>query len=406
MRQTILSENQKKIGEVSNARDLVAMLSDAMKSTGEFKENQYDVKQASEAKAANDSLFQTKANEVIHTGNTGFGAELIQGAITTTDFLDMAPEADPGLSFFQGFHGRNMNKTTVVPAIGELGLHSVAAEWTGTTSAGPAGQLGIPTGRLPTNKVQINQAKYRFSVDVSDEESQFSIVNVIPLVQNKIANSAARTILAAFINGDTLLTTANINTSGLAPAAITPTEMPFYVGGNGLRKAAIAAGVQSIGALTFDKFVGTTFPLGMNGVVPQDLAYFVDVGTYNKARVITEFKDRAVNGLASTVINGAISNVAGSDMFINRYVPKSAATGIVDGLTPANNAFGSILAVHKYAIQYGFSGEYNLEIFRIPGEGWRVLGYYYMGHTVADSLTGMPTDANRMVSMGANVTIV
>jgi hypothetical protein len=371
-----------------------------MKSEG-FNESQYDLVKASEAKAARESLFQTKANEVVHTGNVGFGAELIQGAVTTTDFLDMAPDAEPGLSFFQGFQGRNMDLTSVVPTIGELGLHDLEAEWTDTGVNGSMAALGVPSGKLPTNKVTINQKQHLFSVDVSDAEVRFNLIDLATKLQKSLATSSARTMLSAILNGDTVATTANINTSGATPGA-----KNHFLGGNGLRKAAIAAGVQSIGTLTFDKLIGTTFPLGVNNAVPEDVALFMDRGSYNKSLVLTEFKDNSVNGKASTIIRGAVNNVAGADVFINRYIPKSLATGLVDGVTPANNAFGSILAVHKNAVQYGFNGEYQIEVLRIPGKGWRFLGFYYMGFAIADSLSGMPSDANRMVSMGANVTIV
>lgn len=399
MRTTVLTGAAKRISTVSSAEGLVSVLSEAMKSEG-FNENQFSVEKAAEAKAVSSKLFETKANEVIHTGNTGYGAELIQGAITTSDFLDLAPNAEPGLQFFKGFHGRNMDKTMKVPVLGELGLHDLSAEVTATTSSGPALWLGQPTGKLPTATVQIDQKKYDFQIDVSDEEVRFNIIDLVATLQRKLGVSAARTILATAINGDTTASTANINSLGVSPAATN-----YYLGANGLRKAAIAATADSIGTLSFANIMGVYADLGENGAMPEDVAYFMDRGTYNKAILLDEFKNQYVNGRDSTIITGAVTNIGGSDVFTNRYIKKSDADGKVDASTPANNTKGTLLAVHNSALQYGFNGDYSIEIFRVPTKGWRIAGYYYAGFATVDSLAASPTDASRFVAGGINITI-
>ena len=87
---------------------------------------------------------------------------------------------------------------------------------------------------------------------------------------------------------------------------------------------------------------------------------------------------------------------------MNRYLGLANAVGKVDFATPANNTKGQILAVHRDAVQYGFNGEYNLEMFRIPGKGFQVIGYYWMGFAIADNLAGV-TDPT--VSLAYNVTV-
>jgi hypothetical protein len=189
--------------DISSVGGFIEAVSLALKSEG-ASEDRYDFAKASEIKMAE---LETKANELVHTGNTGFGAELIPGAVQTTSFLDLAPRANDMISMFKGYQGSNLNKIEEVPIVGELGLHEIETEQTDDTQV----VVTTSTGKLPTAKVTINQKKVVFRVTVTDEEVRFaSVVDVVALMQRKLADSFSRTLVSAFINGDTV-TTANTN---------------------------------------------------------------------------------------------------------------------------------------------------------------------------------------------------
>jgi hypothetical protein len=59
------------------------------------------------------------------------------------------------------------------------------------------------------------------------------------------------------------------------------------------------------------------------------------------------------------------------------------------------------MAIHNSAIQYGYSGEYEIEIARVPGKWFQVFGHYFMGMGVASSLVGQ----NSTVALAINATI-
>ena len=61
--------------QAKNVKELATGLADVLKSEG-FEENQYDVEKVIEEKTSSLAM-ETKANEVMHTGNTGAGAELV-----------------------------------------------------------------------------------------------------------------------------------------------------------------------------------------------------------------------------------------------------------------------------------------------------------------------------------------
>ena len=99
----------KKIGEVTDVKSLISTVSAQLQAEG-YDEKAYNLEKALETKA-----LETKANEIMHTGNTGYGAELIPGAIQTTEFIDLVPQYSSFIGALRGNHGKNMNKIMQVP---------------------------------------------------------------------------------------------------------------------------------------------------------------------------------------------------------------------------------------------------------------------------------------------------
>lgn len=369
-----------KVGEVRNISELKGLISETMKKEGAG-ETAYDFEKASEIKMAQ---LQHKANEVIHTGNTGFGAELIPGAVQTTDFLDLAPKFSPMLSALRGYHGRNMDKTMEVPIVGEFDLHQKGTEFTGGSIVS---QIAAARAKLPTDKVTITQEQLILDADLSQHERQFTnVVDALALIQQKLAASFARTMDSVIINGDKTLT-ANTNINLIDG---TPTGVESYLIGDGLRKAALAGGALSsidAGTLDFQDFLDLVKLMGENASAPEDVFWLFNRPTHVKALNIQEFKDASLNGRGSTVVNGAITNFLGSDAFISRYLGRANGTGKVSA-TAGNNTKGQLMYVHRDAVQYGYSGEYQLELFRAPGIGWKVYGWAFAGFATNSGKAG------------------
>lgn len=375
-----------KVAEAKSTATLADGLSEVLKGMGRS-EAEYDVQKSLESKSA---MLETKANEIMHTTNTGFGAELVPGAVLSTDFIDMAPKVSPLLSFFQaGYHGRNLDKISEVPVIGELPLHQLMPEQ--TTGAFSFAQ-GL--GMMPTAKVTITQKERFFTVDISEYELRFAVVDLLSIIKKKLADSVANTMLSDFINGDTVLT-ANTNINLIDG---TPSATLSYTGADGLRKTAFAnSKATDVGALTFDDYIVLLNALG-NNAVNEDIIYIHSLIARNSALNIAEFKQAYVNGRASTALTGRLPDFLGASVADTRWVPSANATGKVSG-TASNNTKGSILAVHKSAVQHGTNGDYNIEVYRVPGKGLQVIGYYFYGHAINSSLAG--TDST--VALGYNI---
>ncbi len=381
-----------KIWEAKSASGLIDLISNTLKEEG-FEAKQYDIAEAIEFKKA--LGLETKANEVMHTTNTWFGAELVPGAVQTTDFLDLVPQFSSFIGRLKGFHGRNLNKIQEVSIIGALAKHKLGSEW--TTGAGAIKQ-GL--WKLPTDKVTLTQKKYEFSVDVSDEEFRFvNVLDIVATIQKKLARSAAETQEALILNGDTETgATWNINSDDEAPAADN-----YFLGANGLRKSAFAnSGTVDIGTMDFADFISMMSKLGKNATTPQDCIWLFEQSTLTKALGITEFLQAYTNGKSSTVFTGALSNILGYDVLSAYDFPKTEADGKVSFDTPANNVKWGCMFLNTNAVQYWYNGDYNIEVYRIPWQGWQILGYYYMGLATNEKKAG---ETDNMIALGYNVTL-
>lgn len=382
-----LKDGAIKIGQATNVAEFIKSVSAQLQVEGRD-EKSFDFDKACELKSAQMKL-ETKANEVEHSTNTGYGAELIPQAVQTTDFLDLTPSISGIVGAIRGFHGRNLNKIQEVPVIGRLAKHQLSSEW---TTGAPYTKIAQGTGLLPTAKVTLTQKKYLFSVDISDEEMRFvNVVDILTKTQEKLARSSAETIEALIINGDTVTAgTGNVNSDDGAPTATN-----YYLGADGVRKNALITNAAScavdVGSLDFDDFLSLQNKLGQYAAKPEDIFWVMNRATYNKSLGINELKQFLYNGKSSTVFTGSMTNMLGSDVFVSSEFGKTEADG-KQSVTASNNTKGGMILMHRDAVQYGFNGEYSMEIFRVPGFGWQVLGYYYMGLGIANLLAG-ETDA-------------
>ena len=379
-----------KIFEAKSGRDLVNGISAILKEKG-LDEKAYDVQKALEVKAA----------------NAGFGAELVADSVFTTDFIDVVSRVSPLFAALNGFHGRNMDQTMKVPVIGELPYHDLMPETTTSLMT-----FADAKAKLPTAYVTIEQKKFFLDVDISEEMNRFNnVVDIVAAVNRKLADSARHTQEAFAINGDiTTAATGNVNSDDGAPAATS-----YYLGGNGLRKAGLdTSNTVNVGTITFAQYLAILAELGDNYTDLSEIVFLDNPQTYVKSLGVSEFAEYSKNGKYSTVVTGAVTNIAGVDLITSKHFRLTEADGKIS-TTPANNVKGGILAFHKSALQYGYNGDYNLEVVRNPAKGWKIVGYYFMGiNTVnnakieggsAVSQAELKARLDSMVVLGINATV-
>jgi HK97 family phage major capsid protein len=347
--------------------------------------------------------YMKNANELMHTGNTGYGKELIPVEVLTQQVIDLVPKYSTFLPTLPGFHGTGLAISQKVPVIGEVGFFKGNTEPTTGAQAIPQ-----PSNRLATGEVQINQAPLLADVFITKRELNYSIVDLEALIKQRLAESLARTMESMLINADIETgSTGNINSDDQAPATTFATT-----GGaadhrllldHGLRELAINGSGLTVnaGALDMTDFIAVMNLLGDLASNPADLLWLFNRSTYNKALTLDAFAKANERGLASTIAGNAISNVFGADLFIARDLLKSEADG-KQSATPGNNTLGQFLLFHKAAIQHGYGQPFEIEVTRVAGKGVQLTATCEWGFAIAQLLAGS-TDS--VVGLARNITL-
>jgi len=337
--------------------------------------------------------METKANEVMNTGLTGGGAELVPDQVLAQEIFDAVPNYGTFVGALPGYHGAGMAKKVTVPIIGDTGFFDGNSEWTTGSPVPPT-----PDGtKMTTGEVDIEQKGFIQYIALSRDLLNYSVGDIERIVREKIAKSMARTVEACILNGDPS-TSGNVNYDGGTPA----TDAYYItIGVSGLRDLAITAGdVRTVGTMDFDDFTAVQGGLGDYSADPTECLWLFNRATYNKALGIDEFIDASKNGKDSTVHTGAITNILGSDLFIARDIGKALATGKIHYST--GNTYGQFIYFWKPSVQYGFGVNLEIVLYKVPGKGVMLIATFDMGMGFVQKKAGQ-TDPS--IYMGVGVTL-
>ena len=345
--------------------------------------------------------FQTaeaKADEVMHTDNTGFGAELIEKNRLSKDILDMVPNYSTLLPLLPGDHGMDLGVSEVLPIVGELPLFRGNSEWKDAPAPMADGTNGT---KLPTDSVTIVQGMFYLEVPISKRELNYNITDLFKLVTEKIQKSGGRTVDASIMNGDTDHT-GNVNRDGFDFGTLTALQREaFYYlqNANGIRKLGIANGTD-LGLLDEDDLLDLTENIGEYANADEDLLYITSNNVRNKIRKFDSYKDASKSGSGSTVHGKKVEQIWGIDLVTARDNPSlSASNGKVHDTT--GNIAGQIQLIWKPAIQYGFGQAMDFETRNVPGKGIILVVTFEFGYAIVNQNAGQPAT----VTTGFNITL-
>lgn len=342
--------------------------------------------------------IEENANEIMHTANTGAGAELIPQNQLREDIMDLVPKYDNFLGELPGYHGEDMGISDQVSFIGDIGFFSGNAEQTTGAFA-----LAQGTNKQITDKVTINQVPLKLTVDVSKRELNYAIGNLEEIIKNKVAKSFARTTESLIINADTEPgATGNVNSDDQAAATAYGAAYHHLLTDNGMRKVALAGSGQTVNMGTIDTtdFIDLMNILG--DYAGEEAIFIANRRTYNKFLTLSAFLDASQRGDRSTISGKAIDNIFGSDIFIARDFNLTAADGKIDTLTPSNNTKGGLMYLWKWAVQWGYGQPLEIEVEKVAGAGVQIVATYEVGFTIVNKNAGQ---ADASVALGFNATV-
>lgn len=351
---------------------------------------------------------ETKANEVMHPTNTGYGEEFVPSEVFRSEVIDLIPQRARLLPLLPGNQGSNLPIRYTGPVVGlsvEDLLFQGKPEW--TTGDPSATENDHGTSRAQTMDVTIEQKSFICEVRISDQLMRYNAANLEQYVKDQLARGMAYTVDFAIINGDSEAgATGNVNSYDQAPATTYATQGGANFAGtvidHGIRESAINNSYTvNVGTLAADDYASLLGVLGEYAERPEDCLFIQPVSVTAKMRTLDEFELMTNSGDRATIQKGIMPTPYGVDVLQHRAVKKTEADGKLSA-TGSNNTKGQILAIYKPAIQYGFGQEMKLEMVRVPGYGWRLVATFDFGFTIVDAGASL---TNPTVAAGINVTV-
>lgn len=339
-----------------------------------------------------DGVVETKgANDVVHTGNTGHGKELVPQEAFANSIIDETIGSSALLSALPGYHGSNLPANLKVPVIGDFGYMENAPEYTATD-----GNLNYNYSLPNTAIITLKSEKLIMTVPVSYEMLERGM-NIEQYIRDGVSKSWARTIESIILNADDTTGTDNINSKG---ENISAGDKRHWFRPAGIRKTALEQDSKlDIGALDEADLFDLVGKLGDKASNPTDCLFVMNRRTALKVSQIPSLKNQYQNGRSSTIVKGMETNILGSDVHITRELSMTDETGSVSK-TATDNTKGSIIYMNKSAPQFGFT-DIRIEVKKVEGYGYHFVVTGYFAHAIASKLLG--SDAS--VAIGYNVTL-
>ena len=332
---------------------------------------------------------EAKANEVMHTTNTGFGAELIPTNVVLDPALDLLPKYSSLINLLPWNHGNDMPISAKVPVVGEANLFDGNSEWTTWAVSFTPANNGPATW-----EVTIVQGQYIFTVALSYREVEYAVSDVIAIVRDRINRSAWRTIDASIINSDSASTN-NIN--GTYSSTAYYAQNPSGIRKIGIANTAISVGTLTAGSLLDVKNVlDPWYQADLN-----NLLFVMPANVYNKALGIAEVITMDKFGPNATIVAGVLAKAFGIDVFVARDFPALTDTTWVVSTTTANNTKWSFACIYKPAVQYGFGAPVRLYLSEKPWKWYEITATMDFWFAIANNVAWL----GKTVGMWVNVTV-
>lgn len=339
-------------------------------------------------------------NSVANVTTTAGGAkELVPENVTLNSLIDLG-KISPSYAFLSALVGKHTltAQTQTVPILGRPGKARVLSEMLSSDQIRKA-KSGIQ--KANSDKIKIEAKKLYNSVIMSVELQKYSVVELDAILVSRIRQGMLLAMADAIINGDMETGTGNVNYKGANISGIEGYESDSrFLYDNGLRKSALKWTKSSIdiGVIEGSNDIFKLQALNTSTSDPAQKIILMDQPTYYAFLEKEDFKDAAKNGKNSTIYTGAITNIAGSDIFVTDLILKAGADGLVSK-TASENTTGTIIVFDVTAIQHGDFDEllYNTEDDFAIGTLLEVFGFWGFAN-----LQGK--DELNFVSIGYNVT--
>lgn len=333
-------------------------------------------------KEAQELRAKRLTNDTENTQTVWRGKELVPQNNLMAEVMTMPGREPSFIQALPGFHGYNMGISETLPIKGILPRAKGNTEWLTW-----AGAIWEGKKRIPTDSVTITQKPLIVQVDISKRFINYSIDDLMTYVTGEMARSIDADTEFAILNADnTDESTGNINCNDAKPSTTFAdgADDLSLLFSDSIRKHMLDNSLtMNIGTLEWSHFIAVRQKLGKYAIRLNDLMLLMDSICYHKALTLDEFKKANENGRASTIYEGAISNIAWVDLFLPESFPATESDGTVSS-TASNNTKGWFIYLYKPAVQFWFGQDMEIEVWNIPGKGKSIIGTYEFGFAIVN----------------------
>ncbi len=276
--------------------------------------------------------FSRYGAKALTTSGSGSGAELIPSDLSSD--LQMRLYLESQLASAMMATEINMPTDTYkIPLKGSQTTFYVGSEAPGSD----------PTASYPSTAQIVLDAKKLIGVaDYSYEMDEDSIVPVLPMLQNDLAEGAIASLEDALINGDTTGTHQDTDTQAVAAHAARLFK--------GFRKLALAgSSIRSLatGGISAANILALKKQMLKWGVKPSDVAVIVGPNGFNDLLGLPETLtvDKMGNSALARIISGLAATIYGMPIIVSEKCREDLDATGVNGAS--GNTKGSILLVHR-----------------------------------------------------------
>lgn len=223
------------------------------------------------------------------------------------------------------------------------------AKATGTENA--AGTESSPGTAQPT----LTAAKLIGEAHYSYESDEDSIIGILPMMTQQLAEEAASALEDAIINGDTTATQDSDASAGDASTLFT-----------GLRKLSLAVGALNVdlqtGGISYANIGALVKAMGRYGLKPRDLLIVAGVNGTNDLIDLDETltADKTGNPGTARALTGLAPSIRGIDIVTSVHMRENLnASGVYDGTTTTK---GSIIIFHRERFMMGVRRGFLVEV--------------------------------------------
>ncbi len=337
-----------------------------------------------------------KADELIHTANTGYGAEWIPDVWSG----EVWRKARADNVIFNLFPFIEMPTSTVKvriegsdPTVFYVPETKNEDQLTIAAATNP-----IPDSKVGSGVRTLEAGKLALRIGISMEETEDAMIPVIPLYREQAMRVITDSLDNVLLNGDIVTAaTGNVNSDDQAPTATNK-----YLIFDGLRKLALVTNaankLDAVGAPTRALFNQARFLMPMQHALrPADLAWIVDGNTYSKLLLLPEFSTVDKYGPYATIATGELGRIDNIPVLPSAEYSLTEADGKMSGATPANNTKGQATCVYRRGWMGGFVRRVNANLAYIP--------YYDAYQMVATVRVAFINFDNEVASVLYNITV-